>query len=78
MYILYIYFSIQNIKSNCYIIFLNFFSSHLFLMENLFLLSYIYLEKGYFLLFFADLFLFLHDLTQLLQPIESISYLFYW
>ena len=30
------------------------------------------------MLFFVDLFLFLHDLMRLLQPNESIYYLFYW
>ena len=36
---------------------------------------YIY-KKVYFLLFVADLFWFLHDLTRMLQRVESICYLF--
>ena len=55
VYILF-FFSIQSIKSNCYIIFLNFLSNHLFLMSTLFLPSYIYITKIHFLLFFANLF----------------------
>ena len=37
-------FSIQDFKSNCYIIFSNFFN-HLFLMQNLFLFSYIFYKR---------------------------------
>ena len=55
VYILF-FFSIQSIKSNCYIIFLNFLSNHLFLMSTLFLPSYIYIIKIHFLLFLANLF----------------------
>ena len=73
VYILF-FFSIQNIKSNCYIIFLNFLSNHLFLMSALFLPSYIYIIKIHFFysfVFFFDSFWFFHGLTRLLQRVEK-------
>ena len=46
------------------------FSNHLSLMENLFLSSYIY--KKFNSVFICSFFLFLHDLTPLLQHIKSL------
>ena len=67
----------QNIKSNCYIIFLKYFPT--IFSDGEFIPSQLYLFiKGLILLFFADLFLFLHNLTRLLQRIESTYYLFNW
>ena len=70
-----IYFSFLACKALTAVVRL-FFSN--FIMGYLFFPSFIYLLKVWFLLFFEDLFLFLHDLTQLLHRIESIFYFFYW
>ena len=71
-------FCIQNIKSNCYIIFVKFFPIIFFWwIVCSFSVMFIYKRFNfcYSLLVF---FLFLHDLMQLLQCIESIDHLFYW
>ena len=72
-----LFFSIQNIKNNCYIFFFQFFLNLLFLMENLFLQGYIYLEKVQFLLFFADLLQFLHGLTRIESFFLSLLLIFW-
>ena len=57
--------------------FSNFFQSSF--CDGKFIPSQLYsFVKGLILLFFADLFLFLRNLTQLLQRIGSTYYLFYW
>ena len=68
-------FSIQNIKTNYYIINLKFFPV-IFLWWKIcsFLFISIY-KKVQFLIFFQDFFLFLHDLMRLLQSIESIFFI---
>ena len=48
------------------------FSSHLFLMDNLFILTYIYFKMAQFFIFFAIFVLFLHDIIQMLQRIKII------
>ena len=75
----YIFFSFLSYKTLGVMLhyFSQIFSNHFFLMENLFHLSYIYTQKVQIVLFFADFFLRLHDLTRLLQCIENIYYLFY-
>ena len=70
------FFSIQNIKSSFCIVSSQIFSNHLFLRERFFLLFYIYLQKVQFLLFFADLFWFLHYSMRLLWRTENICYFF--
>ena len=65
--------SIQDIESNCYMIFFKIFPIIFFWWE-IYSFPVIFINKMFNLLFFVDL-LFLHHLTQLLQHIESI-YLF--
>ena len=74
--IYFFFYSMQIIKSNCYVIFLKFLSNHLFLME---ICSYqvMFLQKRFNLCYSLWIFfLFPHNLTRLLQHIESIYYLF--
>ena len=47
------------------------FSGHLFLMSNSFLLSYIYLEKVLFFLFFPGLFWYFYDSTQVISILKA-------
>ena len=71
-------FSIQNIKSSCYIIFLKFFPI-IFYLWKIYSFPVICIYKSYnFCYSLCIFFLFLHNLTQLLQRIENICYLFFW
>ena len=54
------------------------FSNHLLLMDNLLPSSYIYLQKAYFLIFFACLFWFIHDLMPQFLHTENIFHLYFW
>ena len=54
-----IFYNIKHIKSNFWNIFFNLFSSHLSLMGNLLLSSFLYWWKAYFLIFFVNVFQFL-------------------
>ena len=76
--IYFFFFSIQNAKSNCNIIFLKIFAV-IFLWWEIYSFPIVFIYKRFnFCFFFADLFLFLHDLTRLLQHIESSCCIFYW
>ena len=69
------FFSMRSIIIICYITFLNFFLIILFWWKT-YSFTVICIYK--FLLFFLDLFLFLQNLTRLLQGIKNICHLFYW
>ena len=72
------FFSIQNIKSNCYVIFLKHFAISLFWWKKYsFLVIFIYIRFN-FCYFLRMLFYFFYDLKRLFQHIENISYHFYW
>ena len=71
-----IYFSFLVYKSNSEIIFLNFFPI-IFFWWVIYYFSLVFTYKR-FLLFFHNVFLFVHDLMRLLQRIEFIYYRFYW
>ena len=77
--IYFFFFSIQNIKSNCYFIFLNFFSNQLFWWK-LYSFSVIFTYKRFnFSYSLCIFFLFLHDLVRLLQRIQKNEiYRFYF
>ena len=78
------FFSIQNIKSNCYVIFLGFSFNHPFSDgKSIPSQLYLFIKGLIFVILCGSLFfLFLIDITQLLQLIENICYLFidgiYW
>ena len=72
------FFSIKNIKSDCYIIFFQNFSNHLFLIDSLFLPSYIFLMKVLIFLILSACFPYFHSLIRLLQRIEKTFVIFYW
>ena len=74
--IYFLFFSIQNIKNNCSIIFLNF-SPIFFSWWKIYSFPVIFIYKRFNFCFSLQIFfLFLHDLTRLLKCIESIDYLF--
>ena len=75
---IYTFFSKQNIKRHCYIIFLKFFLS-LFFWWKTYFFPVLFIFKSF--SFFHSLwtfFLILHDLMWLLQFIKNICYLFCW
>ena len=71
-------FSKQKMKSNCYITFLNFFPI-IFFWWKIYSSLVIFIYKRFnFYYSFQIFFLFLHNLTQMLQRVEDIYYPFYW
>ena len=75
---IFFFFSIQNIKSNCYTIFLRFFQISFFWWKR-FSLPFTFINKRFsFSKFLWMFFSFLHNLTHLLQLFKNICYLFYW
>ena len=75
---IFFFFSIQNIKCSCYIIFLKFSPITFSWWKTYFLLVIFIYKRFNFCNSLWIFFLFLHDLTRLLQRIESSYYLFYW
>ena len=73
----FLFFSMQNIKGNCYIIFLKFFPVIFFLMK-IYSLPFTFVYKDLIFVTLSEFFQFLHDLMWLSQRIESIFYLSYW
>ena len=73
-----IFFSIQNIKSNCFIIFLKLFWNIFSWLKIYFFPVISIYKKLNFCYSLWIFFWFLHDLMQLLKCIENICYLFNW
>ena len=76
--IYFFFFSIQNIKSNCYIIFVKFYLIIFFWCKIYSFTVTFFSKELNFCYSLRIFFLFLHDLTRLLQRIKNIFYLFYW
>ena len=70
-------FRVQNIKSNCYIIFLKCFQIIIFWWKIYSFQLYLFI-KGLIFVILCRSFFFFHNLTRLLQRIESSFYLFSW
>ena len=76
---MFLFFSIQNIKNNLYIVFLKVFPIFFVSHGKLIPLTLYLLIKGLtFIIIISDFILIFYDLTRMLMNIENIFFLFYW